>query len=88
MATGNEKVLKFDSSGNLITSWGNEGEITGAPEGKGSAFGGIDGIAVGPGGVLYVETKGGRIFEFEQNGEFILQENYHEGYTEQRRHSR
>jgi hypothetical protein len=71
VVTGGNKILKFDSSGNPITSWGNGGELTGAPEGIGPAFGPIGaGIAVGPGGVLYVDASGG-LFEFEQDGTFI-----------------
>ena len=56
------RVSKFDSSGHLISTWGEAGEIVGG--GAKSAFGHIYGIAVDSSGNLWV--GGPTTFEFEQ----------------------
>jgi len=56
--TGDGSVSKFDSSGNLVTSWGGSGQLTG--------FGSMNGIAVDPAGNLFVET--GSVSWYEQSG--------------------
>jgi len=66
---GANRVSKFDSSGHLVSSWGEakDGEIVGG--GAKSPFGEIEGIAVDASGDLWV---GGNYkattFEFEQEG--------------------
>ncbi len=55
---GDNIVSKFDSSGNLIKTWGSNGQISGTA--------GIQGIAVDPHGNLFVET--GAISWYEPNG--------------------
>ncbi|MFZ1153316.1 MAG: hypothetical protein WAN93_00265, partial [Solirubrobacteraceae bacterium] len=78
-----EVVSKFDSEGNLISSWGDNGEghtkdgpangqlnganATGALAGP---FGQIHGMAVDPSGNLWVNSNGA-MFEFRQNSSFI-----------------
>ena len=56
------RVSKFDSTGHLVSTWGEAGAITGA--GAKSPFGEINGIAVDPSGNLWV--GGSTTFEFEQ----------------------
>ena len=58
--TGDDSVSKFDSSGNLIASWGIGGQL---------AFGGLDGIAVDPSGNLFVED--GQISWYAPDGALI-----------------
>ena len=81
--TGDNLVSKFDSSGNLIASWGNNGPSE-SPNGqlKGSPtqpFDSLAGIAVGPSGVLYALNASGpsEMFTFDQSGsfasEFVIQ---------------
>jgi hypothetical protein len=57
------RVSKFDSSGQLVSSWGESGEIVGG--GAEAPFGEIFGIAVDPSGNLWV-AAGGAAFEFGQ----------------------
>ena len=60
---GDDVISKFDSSGNLITSWGSGGQLNG-----GSSFGSIDGIAVDSSGDLLVINDGNPVYEFAQDG--------------------
>jgi hypothetical protein len=76
-------VSKFDPSGHLISSWGNNGPLetpngqlnganaTGAVHGP---FGEIEGLAVDPTGNLWVFARQGvtrQMFEFRQDGTFL-----------------
>jgi len=66
---GDSIVQKFDSAGNLITSWGKEGQLDGAAEHEKKFFPlGMFGIAVDPSGTLYVSAGHFELFEFEQDG--------------------
>ncbi|HEY7257112.1 MAG TPA: hypothetical protein VH476_10570 [Solirubrobacterales bacterium] len=72
---GNQQsIRKYDSEGNPITSWGDNGELE-------ETFGNeIAGIAVGPGGVLYVAiheefNSASDLFEFDENGAPIGEDN-------------
>jgi phosphodiesterase/alkaline phosphatase D-like protein len=56
-------VSKFDSSGNLITSWGSSGQLNGS-----STFQSIDGIAVDSSGNLFVINTNNQLYEFAQDG--------------------
>jgi hypothetical protein len=59
-------VSKFDSSGNLIASWGSGGQLNG--------FGSLAGIAVDPSGNLYVlDDSSAQAFEFSQDDATINQ---------------
>ncbi len=69
-------VQKFDSAGNLITSWGKGGQLDGAAEHEKKFFpDGLQGIAVNPSGTLYVLAGYLKLefFEFEQDGTPIKQ---------------
>ena len=61
--SGDDTVSKFDSSGNLITSWGSSGQLSGS-----STFGSIYGIAVDSTGNLLVINSGNQVYEFNQAG--------------------
>ena len=60
---GDDTVTKFDSSGNLVTSWATGGQLNGA-----SSFGSIDGITVDNSGNLLVINDNNPVFEFKQDG--------------------
>ncbi len=79
--TADDLISKFDSSGGLVESWGDNGPGS-ASNGQlngpsGELFGSFAGIAVGPSGTLYVdhpvEPPGspayGQMFTFDQGGE-------------------
>ena len=63
---GDDVISKFDSSGNLITSWASGGQLNG-----GSSFGSIDGIAVDSSGDLLVINDGNPVYEFAQDGSSV-----------------
>ena len=60
---GDDTITKFDSSGNLVTSWATGGQLDGA-----SSFGSIDGITVDNSGNLLVINDSNPVFEFTQDG--------------------
>jgi hypothetical protein len=72
-------VLKFDQAGNLMTGWGVNGRLAGAPGEPWGIIGGyaygisrlIDGIAVDDQGTLYVSIDGNGVSEFKQDGTFL-----------------
>ncbi len=64
--TGDNSVSKFDSSGNLIASWGAAGRLSGSPA---EAFGALAGIAVDDSGDLFVYGVDERMFRFEPTGQ-------------------
>jgi hypothetical protein len=66
-------VSKFDSSGNLISSWASNGQLNGSTATgivKGP-FGQLAGIAVDTSGNLWVADYSGQMFEFHQDSSFI-----------------
>ncbi len=62
-------VTKFDSSGNLISTWGSDGQLNGATA-PARPFGSLAGIAVGSAGTLNVVNGNSEMFEFAQDGTF------------------
>jgi hypothetical protein len=69
-------VEKFDSSGRVIESWEAGGKLNGSavtdpPARIAGPFGRIEGLAVDPGGNLWVSAAYGNYFEFGQAGNFI-----------------
>jgi tripartite motif-containing protein 71 len=61
----NDRILKFDKNGTLITKWGSSGDGDGE-------FGSLDDIAFDRSGNLYVADSGNnRIQKFDKNGTFI-----------------
>ncbi|MBA3865548.1 MAG: hypothetical protein H0X42_04250 [Solirubrobacterales bacterium] len=66
---GDVLVQKFDSTGNLITSWGNGGQLDGAAEHEKKFYPfRLNGVAVDPSGTLYVYAGHFELFEFAQDG--------------------
>ncbi len=66
---GDSVVQKFDSEGNLITSWGKEGQLDRAAEHEKTFFPeGLLGITLDPSGTLYVYAGRFELFEFAQDG--------------------
>ncbi len=64
---GNNRIQKFDASGNYLGKWGTAGSGPGQ-------FQNIGGIAVGPGGEVYVtDTGNNRIQMFTNSGTYIRQ---------------
>jgi hypothetical protein len=66
-------VSKFDSSGNLISSWASKGQLdgsnaTGAVKGP---FGPIEGMAVDASGNVWVVDQNRQMFEFRPNSSFV-----------------
>ena len=64
---GDGVVSKFDSSGNLNTSWGSGGQLTGNSS--------LNGIAVDPSGNLFVLGNEPYVYWYEQSG--ILHDTFH-----------
>ncbi len=88
--TADQVISKFTPEGALVESWGTDGQLNGSTTELGSfaieegGLGGLGGIAVGPGGTLYVATidqlseiKGHHCFEFAPSSAFIIE--FHEG---------
>jgi uncharacterized protein (TIGR03663 family) len=73
--TWNHRIHKLDGDGNLITAWGLFGQYEPRDGAIGqSAFYGPRGVAVGPGGQVYVSDTGNkRIQVFDSEGEFAFQ---------------
>jgi hypothetical protein len=75
--TADNKVSKFDSSGNLVATWGSGGQLDGSTT-TAKTFGSLAGVAVDATGrldVLNVENTvsfffGSQLFEFGQDGSF------------------
>ncbi|HWY17667.1 MAG TPA: hypothetical protein VNY27_03025 [Solirubrobacteraceae bacterium] len=67
--TGDNLVSKFDSSGNLITSWGAGGQLNGSTATDGP-FGTLAGITVDATGRLLVLNLNSQEFVFSQAGTF------------------
>jgi hypothetical protein len=70
--TAAKVVSKFDSSGNLIASWGSGGQLDGTTT-LGGSFKSMAGVAVDPNGSLLVLGKSefpARIYKFSQDGAF------------------
>jgi hypothetical protein len=75
--TGTNLVQKFDSAGNLISAWGNGGQLSGS-------FGSLAGIAVDTAGALgnlWVYDTNANMFEFGQDGSFTTSWNSGRGVT-------
>jgi hypothetical protein len=65
-AADNDRVVKFASNGNYITTWGSMGSGTGQ-------LNGVAGIATDQAGNVYVaEQQNNRISVFDTNGTFLL----------------
>src|SRR6202161_19036 len=77
-------ISKFDSEGNLISNWGNNGEGTeknGPPNGQlngsnatgaiAGPFHRIEGIATDPSGNIWVKAAEGSAFEFRPSSSFV-----------------
>jgi len=64
---GNNRVQRFDSSGNLTSSWGSSGSRSGEFRAPGA-------IAVSPDGAIFVvDTGNHRVQKFDDQGNFLLQ---------------
>lgn len=59
------RISKYSGEGELVTTWGSGGQLD---EFEGKPFGEIDGIDVDAVGDLWVETRGGKVFEFDEAG--------------------
>ena len=62
----NDRIQKFDSSGNFLLKWGSFGS------GNGEFFG-VDGVAVDSSDNVYVSDGNDRIQKFDSNGSFLLE---------------
>ncbi|MFZ1153752.1 MAG: hypothetical protein WAN93_02485, partial [Solirubrobacteraceae bacterium] len=79
---GDEIVSKFDASGNLVSSWGSDGQLDGSSAADGP-FQRMGGIAVGNTGTLYVSTERSNLmFEFAQDGSFSTDFAVHTGFIQ------
>jgi DNA-binding beta-propeller fold protein YncE len=78
---GDDYVSKFDSSGGLVTSWGQDGQLDGAGAAGGpfSALNGIEGIAVEPDGTLVVSANFITFYEYSDDGSFFASAETGEG---------
>ena len=72
---GDNFVSKFDASGQLVESWGKEGQLDGstAPDGPFSVNGGLEGVGIGSAGTLYIVAKD-ELFKFAPDGAFSSQQ--------------
>jgi uncharacterized protein (TIGR03663 family) len=72
--TWNHRIQKLDAEGNLITAWGLFGQYGLGDTAGRSAFYGPRGVAIGPGGRVYVADTGNkRVQVFEPDGQFVLE---------------
>ena len=73
--TWNHRIQKLDGGGNLVTGWGTSGQYGPGDGSVGqSKFYGPRGVALGPGGRVYVTDTGNkRVQVFEPDGQFALQ---------------
>ncbi len=72
--TWNHRIRKLDTDGNPITAWGVSGQYGPGDASGQSAFYGPRGIAIGPGGRVYVTDTGNkRVQVFESDGQFVFQ---------------
>jgi hypothetical protein len=79
--TGDDVVSKFDSAGNLVTTWGAGGQLDGSSTGAGK-FAPLGGVAVNPSGELFVlvavpegnDVFRAKVFKFAQDGTFEAEE--------------
>ncbi len=72
--TGDDLISKFTSEGKPVALWGDGGQLSGPP---GEDFDGLDGIAVGPSGNLWVVgylsgEPAAKVMQFGQAGAFSL----------------
>ena len=65
---GDNTVSKFDSSGNLVTSWAGTGQLAGTA----TTFTSIDGIAVDSAGDLLVLDGGSNVWEFSGSSATLI----------------
>jgi sugar lactone lactonase YvrE len=81
--TGTNLVQKFDSSGNLIASWGSGGQLDGssATTPITGPFGTLGGITVDSSGNLWAYDQGGNMFEFAEDSTFATDWNSGRGVT-------
>jgi DNA-binding beta-propeller fold protein YncE len=78
---GDALVSKFDSTGSLITIWGDQGQLDGSTATQGDFLGiprlskGLQAIAVGPRGTLFVVAGNqDQLYQFAQGGSFLTAE--------------
>src|ERR1700722_4032885 len=64
------RVSKFDAEGNLIASWGEEGQLSGSSA-PANPFGEVAGVAVDSNGDLLVVNTSKIVFQFSQADAFI-----------------
>lgn len=74
---GDNKVSKFDSSGNLVATWGTGGQLNGSTT-TAKTFAPLAGVTVDPSGNLFVakgeaEPNSNGIFKFSQSGSFTTE---------------
>lgn len=68
--SGNSRIVKFDSNGNMLTAWGSPG----SGDGQFSflhAPGFVSGLAVDAQGIVYVVDDSDRLQRFDSNGAFL-----------------
>lgn len=69
---GNHRIVKFDSTGQVVTRWGSSGRGPGQFRFVETAGGGWPGaIAIAPDGTVYVADESGRVQHFDANGTFL-----------------
>lgn len=66
----NSRVVKFDSSGKFLKTWGQEGK---PPDRRPGYFNNVHGIAVDPATrrVFVLDRQGGRVQVFDENGTYL-----------------
>ncbi len=75
VAEGNRhRILKFDSNGTLLTTWGSQGKGDGQFQFRGDAVRAAfhsDGMTIDDQDILYVLDFSGRVQKFDTNGNFL-----------------